>query len=144
LPTADSSGLSRRSILATAGLAATGLVLDSALAAPSVLAARPPAIFYSPHQDDEAIGLAGSILEHERAGRPVYLVLVSRGENGGLAQYMNQGACQSLGVRCSALGHYHAFGWQEAWPTPEVVSGRTAEFMASAKALGVDKVINFN
>jgi LmbE family N-acetylglucosaminyl deacetylase len=142
--TTEPSGLSRRSILTTAGLAATGLVLDSALSAPAAQAATTPAIFYSPHQDDEAIGLAGSILEHKAAGRPVYLVLVSRGENGGLAQYMNQGACQSLGARCSAPGHYHDLGWQETWPTPEVVTGRTAEFMASARALGVDKVINFN
>ncbi|WP_331743818.1 PIG-L family deacetylase [Kitasatospora sp. NBC_01300] len=133
-----------RHILTAAGLAATRLVLDSALAAPDAHAATAPAIFYSPHQDDEAIGLAGSILEHKAAGRPVYLVLVTRGENGGLAEYMNQGACKSLGNNCSAPGHYHSLGWDEAWPTPEVVVGRTAEFKLSAKALGVDKVINFD
>ncbi|MEV7357969.1 PIG-L family deacetylase [Kitasatospora sp. NPDC091276] len=101
-------------------------------------------MFDSPHQDDEAIGLAGSILEHKASGRPVYLVLVTRGENGGLAPYMNQGTCQSLGNNCSAPGHYHALGWAETWPTPEVVVGRTAEFKLSAKALGVAKVINFD
>ncbi|MFF0752264.1 PIG-L deacetylase family protein [Streptomyces sp. NPDC004267] len=138
------AALSRRSVLTTAGLVAAGVALDSALAAPSASAATAPAIFYSPHQDDEAIGLAGSILEHKAAGRPVYLVLVSRGENGDLAAIMNQGACRTLGDRCSAPGHTHDLGWQETWPTPEVVSGRTAEFKASAKALGVDKVINFD
>ncbi|MCX5008930.1 PIG-L family deacetylase [Streptomyces sp. NBC_00638] len=134
---------SRRSVLTTAGLVAAGVALDTAVGAPSASAAAAPAIFYSPHQDDEAIGLAGSILEHKAAGRPVYLVLVSKGENGDLAAFMNQGNCQSLDGKCSAPGHYHKLGWQESWPTPEVVTGRTAEFNLSAKALGVDKVINF-
>ncbi|MEV7729977.1 PIG-L family deacetylase [Streptomyces sp. NPDC087917] len=137
------SGPSRRSVLTTAGLVAAGMALDTTVGAPAASAAGAPAIFYSPHQDDEAIGLAGSILEHKAAGRPVYLVLVSKGENGGLAQYMNQGNCQTLGAKCSAPGHTHNLGWQEAWPTPEVVASRTAEFNHSAKALGVDKVINF-
>ncbi|WP_328551399.1 MULTISPECIES: PIG-L deacetylase family protein [unclassified Streptomyces] len=138
-----SPGLTRRSMLTTTGLVAAGVALDTTLGAPGASAAAAPAIFYSPHQDDEAIGLAGSILEHKAAGRPVYLVLVSKGENGDLAAYMNQGDCQSLGANCSAPNHYHKLGWQESWPTPEVVTGRTAEFNLSAKALGVDKVINF-
>lgn len=136
------TGLSRRSVLAAAGLTAAGVALQGSLGASSAAAASAPAIFYSPHQDDEAIGMAGSILEHKAAGRPVYLVLVSKGENGGIAQHLNEDPC-FLGDKCSAPGHHHQLGWQETWPTPEVVSARTSEFTLSAKAIGVDKVINF-
>ncbi|KUF18164.1 MULTISPECIES: PIG-L deacetylase family protein [Streptomyces] len=136
------TGPSRRSVLTAAGLTAAGVALQGSWGATSAAAAAAPAIFYSPHQDDEAIGMAGSILEHKAAGRPVYLVLVSRGENGGIAEYLNRTPCV-LGSKCSAPGHRHELGWQETWPTPEVVSARTSEFNASAKALGVDKVINF-
>lgn len=38
-----------------------------------------PAIFYSPHQDDEAIAMGGAIYEHVSVGRPVYLVLLTNG-----------------------------------------------------------------
>lgn len=134
----DSGGVSRRRLLQLSALAAAGTVT---LSSPAAAASGPPAIFYSPHQDDEAIGMAGTILEHKAAGRPVYLVLVTRGENDGLRQIMDEGACTTLGSRCSAPGHSHALGW--AAGGDEVVLGRTAEFYASAKAIGVDKVINF-
>ncbi|MEV0438751.1 PIG-L family deacetylase [Streptomyces spectabilis] len=136
------TGPSRRSVLTAAGLTAAGVAFQGSLGASGASAATAPAIFYSPHQDDEAIGMAGSILEHKAAGRPVYLVLVSKGENGGIAEYLNRTPCV-LGDKCSAPGHYHELGWQETGSTPEVVSARTSEFNLSAKALGVDKVINF-
>ncbi|MFJ9041178.1 PIG-L deacetylase family protein [Streptomyces sp. NPDC102406] len=135
------TGLSRRSVLTAAGLSAAGVALHGSLGASSAAAAAAPAIFYSPHQDDEAIGMAGSILEHKAAGRPVYLVLVTRGENSGIADILNQGAC-GLKERCSAPGHYHKLGW-DLEDDATVVSARTSEFMLSAKAMGVDKVINF-
>ncbi|GAA4930363.1 PIG-L deacetylase family protein [Streptomyces coeruleoprunus] len=139
-------GPSRRQILGAGALAVAGAAVSSAVWTPpaaAAAAAKSPAIFYSPHQDDEAIGMAGSILEHKAAGRPVHLVLVSRGENDGLAKIMNQGDCTTLGSRCSAPGHRHALGWPEDGAS-KVVAARTAEFTLSAKALGVDKVINFN
>ncbi|MBB5938767.1 PIG-L deacetylase family protein [Streptomyces zagrosensis] len=140
---AVSAGLSRRSVLTAAGLTAAGVALHGSLGTSSAAAATAPAIFYSPHQDDEAIGMAGTILEHKAAGRPVYLVLVSKGENGGIAENLNAFPCTYLGEKCSAPNHYHELGWQTKQGTPEVVSGRTSEFMLSAKAIGVDKVINF-
>ncbi|MGW3465155.1 PIG-L deacetylase family protein [Streptomyces olivaceoviridis] len=137
--------LSRRRVLA-AGALTGAAVAGSALWEPTrASAAAAPAIFYSPHQDDEALGLAGSVLEHKAAGRPVYLVLVSRGENGQLARKMNQDPCPlTTGASrhpCAAGGHHGL-----SWPTDGasmIVPARTAEFMASAKAIGVDKVINF-
>ncbi|KJY34405.1 MULTISPECIES: PIG-L deacetylase family protein [unclassified Streptomyces] len=136
-----SAVLSRRRVLAAGALTAAA-VAQNAFAPSKASAAAPPAIFYSPHQDDEAIGMAGSILEHKAAGRPVYLVLVSRGENDQLARLMNVGDCGLKG-KCAAPGHWHDL----KWPTDGasmIVPARTAEFTASAKALGVDKVINFN
>jgi LmbE family N-acetylglucosaminyl deacetylase len=117
-------------------------VLGTGLAAGKASAAAPPAIFYSPHQDDEALGLAGSILQHKAAGRPVYLVLVSKGENPPLATLMNGDPCPNLPAHPCAAGGHHGLNW----PTDGagmIVPGRTAEFMASAAAIGVDKVINF-
>ncbi|MFF3448340.1 PIG-L deacetylase family protein [Streptomyces sp. NPDC002667] len=132
--------LSRRRLLAASALTASGLALSSATKA---AAAATPAIFYSPHQDDEAIGMAGSILEHKAAGRPVYLVLVTRGENSQLADIMNLGHCTWLENRCSAPNHFHNLGWDPS-DNSLVVKARTAEFALSAKSIGVDKVINFN
>ncbi|WXH34112.1 hypothetical protein WA016_08123 [Myxococcus stipitatus] len=48
-----------------------------------------PVIFYIPHPDDEAIGMAGGIREHVEAGRPVYLVLITDGLNSCLRAMMN-------------------------------------------------------
>ncbi|MER5473056.1 PIG-L family deacetylase [Streptomyces sp. NPDC002935] len=138
--------VSRRRVLATgAWTAAAVAAQNTAWATGASAAAKPPAIFYSPHQDDEALGLAGSILEHKAAGRPVYLVLVSRGENDKLAVKMNADPCplttEDSRHPCAAGGHHNL-----SWPvdgTSMIVPARTAEFMASAKTLGVDKVINF-
>ncbi|GAA3102632.1 hypothetical protein GCM10017687_12290 [Streptomyces echinatus] len=44
---------------------------------------------HPPSADRRTPGLAGSILEHKAAGRPVYLVLVSNGRNPDLAVRMN-------------------------------------------------------
>ncbi|NEB04467.1 PIG-L family deacetylase [Streptomyces sp. SID13726] len=138
------TGMSRRSVLAAGALTAAAVAWQTGRA-PAASAAAKPAIFYAPHQDDDAIGLAGSILEHKAAGRPVHLVLVSNGRNPDLATLMNTDPCPlttwSSPHPCAAGGRHNL-----SWPTDgtnKIVAGRTAEFMASAKALGVDKVINF-
>ncbi|MEV7601242.1 PIG-L family deacetylase [Kitasatospora sp. NPDC089797] len=143
------AGLSRRRLL-TAGAMAGATLLGTGLTGGKASAASKPAIFYSPHQDDEALGLAGSILEHKAAGRPVYLVLVTQGENDQLAWRMNE-KDQETGKqsdcvlrasnRCAAHGP-HGLNWPTDGASM-IVPGRTAEFMASAKELGVDKVINW-
>ncbi|MFJ8007693.1 PIG-L deacetylase family protein [Streptomyces fagopyri] len=142
----DGQHMTRRQML-VAGALTGAAVASSTLWAPKASAAAAPAIFYSPHQDDDALGLAGSILEHKAAGRPVYLVLVTKGENGDLATLMNGDPCPlttwgASSHPCAAGGHHNL-----SWPTDGtsmIVPGRTAEFMASAKNLGVDKIINFN
>ncbi|MEU7906261.1 PIG-L family deacetylase [Actinoplanes sp. NPDC049118] len=133
------TAMSRRRVLAAGALAAAG-VAQAGLWPSRASAAAKPAIFYSPHQDDEAIGMAGSIMQHKAAGRPVYLVLVSLGVNGELAEIMNQGRCTRLGAKCASPSDYHNLGWPTDG-TSMVVPARNAEFRASAKALGVDKII---
>ncbi|MFD8705320.1 PIG-L deacetylase family protein [Kitasatospora sp. NPDC059648] len=133
--------MSRRQLL-TAGALAGATVLGTGLGAGKASAATPPATFYSPHQDDEALGLAGSILEHKAAGRPVYLVLVSRGENPNLATVMNTDPCPNVPAHPCAAGGHHGLNWPTDGASM-IVPGRTSEFMASAAAIGVDKVINF-
>lgn len=89
-----------------------------------------PAIFYSPHQDDEAIGMAGAIREHKDAGRPVYLVLLSNGLNSGLLDILNGR------IFCSWHQTYH-----DCQLTMEqLMWARKIEFVASGKRLGVDRI----
>ena len=121
--------LSRRKALAL-GAAAT-LLPGTARAA-----ARPPAIFYAPHQDDESLAMAGAIREHVEAGREVILVLLTRGENGGLLDIMNGTADCPLGQDCPGGGAHRVGLGQD-----DIVRGRTAEFRAAARRLGVDRVV---
>jgi LmbE family N-acetylglucosaminyl deacetylase len=121
--------LSRRKALA---LGAAAALLPAGTAA----AATSPAIFYSPHQDDESLAMAGSIREHKEAGRQVILVLLTRGENGGLLDIMNGTAACPLGQGCPGGGS-HSFGLGQ----DDIVRGRTAEFKAAAQRLGVDRVV---
>jgi LmbE family N-acetylglucosaminyl deacetylase len=121
--------LSRRKALA---LGAAAALAPGTAQASSV----PPAIFYSPHQDDESLAMAGSIREHKEAGRRVILVLLSRGENGGLLDIMNGVADCPLGQNCPGGGS-HSFGLVQ----DDIVRGRTAEFKAAAQRLGVDRMV---
>jgi LmbE family N-acetylglucosaminyl deacetylase len=121
--------LSRRKALALGTAAA---LLPTGTAA----ATRPPAIFYSPHQDDESLAMAGSIRQCREAGRRVVLVLLTRGENGGLLDIMNGTADCPLGHDCPGGGS-HSFGLVQ----DDVVRGRTAEFRAAAGRLGVNDIV---
>jgi LmbE family N-acetylglucosaminyl deacetylase len=96
-----------------------------------------PAIFYSPHQDDESIGMAGGIREHKEAGRPVHLVLLTNGINQALLDMMNgvNGPCP-LGSLCKQPDHKLGLSMGA------MIAGRTAEFYAAAALLGVDEVHN--
>ncbi len=84
---------------------------------PSIVA---PAIFYSPHQDDETIGMGASIAEHVRAGRPVYVVLLTNGANTGMLAYL-----QTLNPNSTMQN---------------VINARNNEFIAACIALGVHRI----
>lgn len=137
-----SPSISRRRLLGAAGAAAGAAVLSGLGGTAS--AATKPAIFYAPHQDDEALGYAGQIRQHKAAGRPVYLVLVTQGQNSQLLSIMNDSSspCSWLGQWCSFPNHTHS-GVTGSWGMNHIVSGRTSEFYRSAQQIGVDKIINW-
>ena len=120
--------INRASKIAGFGLAASVL-------GPRLLQAAPtPAIFYSPHADDEAIGMAGAMQEQKAAGRPVYLVLLTDGVNPALLDIMN-GA-----TRCKWHRTHHRFNLT----MEQMMWARKIEFIASARQLQVDKLFILN
>ena len=93
-----------------------------------------PAIFYAPHQDDEAIGMAGAIGQHKELGHPVYLVLLSNGANRSLLDILN-------GLTwCTWHQTHHNFGLS----MEQLCWARKMEFVASAKQLNVDRIFMVN
>lgn len=93
-----------------------------------------PAIFYIPHPDDEAIGMAGSIRKQRQEGHPVYLVLLTNGRNEKTFQLLNgQKYCNIH----NTYHHFHITMEQLMWL-------RKVEFIASARQLGVDKLFIIN
>jgi LmbE family N-acetylglucosaminyl deacetylase len=91
---------------------------------------KSPAIFYSPHADDEALGMAGAIREHKEAGRPVYLVLLTNGINSLMLNILNG----------NEFCHWHKVYHHFDLTMEQMMWGRKVEFVASARCLGVDKV----
>lgn len=112
-----------------------------------------PAIFYIPHPDDEAIGMAGGIREHVEAGRPVYLVLITDGLNSCLRAMMNSEPQVPGSPYCDYSDHIdncplyvptnpsahpadHNFGMSEE----NIGMMRRVELLNSARVLGVKDV----
>ncbi len=85
-----------------------------------VLSDSAPAIFYAPHQDDETIGMGASIAEQVRLGKPVYVVLLTNGNNANMLSYL-----QTI---------------TPATSMQDVVNARNNEFIAACKALGVTRI----
>ncbi|HEY9285116.1 MAG TPA: PIG-L family deacetylase [Pyrinomonadaceae bacterium] len=88
-----------------------------------------PAIFYVPHPDDEAIGMAGSISKHREAGGQVYLVLLTDGYNEKTLRILNGQ------VFCTWHKTIHQF----SLTMEQLTWARKIEFISSANALGADK-----
>jgi hypothetical protein len=89
-----------------------------------------PAIFYIPHQDDEAIGMAGAIQEQKQAGRPVFLVLLTNGADDDLLKiYNGQTFCE-----------WHQTYHKMSLTMEQLMWARKVEFIASSQRLGADKI----
>jgi LmbE family N-acetylglucosaminyl deacetylase len=80
-----------------------------------------PAIFYSPHQDDETIGMGASIAEHVRSGRPVYLVLLTNGANLAMLGFLREKYNQNATME-------------------DLTRARNNEMIAACMALGIHRV----
>ena len=85
----------------------------------------PPVIFYSPHQDDETLGMGASISEHVRKGRPVYVVLLTNGENVNLLKHIQN-------------------KYKSEATMKDLVTARNNEFIAACIALGVSNIFISN
>ena len=90
-----------------------------------------PAIFYAPHQDDEALGMGGAIVEHVEAGRPVFVVLLTDGRPSGWMDDVLNGR-----TACGWHQINHDFGLSRH----EIIQARNRELLASCDALGVHRV----
>ncbi len=51
-----------------------------------------PAVFFSPHPDDESLAMAGAIRAHVLAGRDVFIELLTKGTASGVRTVINNGA----------------------------------------------------
>ena len=94
---------------------------------PSII---PPVIFYSPHQDDETIGMGASIAEHVRIGRPVYVVLFTNGAGSTAINILNGKE------KCNSHNSFHHFNLT----IEDFINARNNEFIAACKKLGVHRV----
>jgi hypothetical protein len=80
-----------------------------------------PAIFYSPHQDDETLGMGASIAEQVRSGRAVYIVLLSNGANDYLLSIIRT--------------YYNPNATMQ-----DCINARNNEFIAACIAMGVHRI----
>ena len=94
----------------------------------------PPAIFYTPHQDDETLAMGSSIAESVRKGHPVYVVLLTNGDNPSTNAILNGT------TKCEFHNTNHNFNLSNQ----DFINARNAEFLAACKALGVHKVFISN
>lgn len=85
---------------------------------PSAQAAVPPAVFFVPHQDDEALSMGVGILEHVDAHRDVRVVVVTDGRSSGARGQL----CQRVAICLT--------------PT-EFAAARDKEMVAALGRLGV-------
>lgn len=102
-------------LLAAAPAQATIKAPTQVKAATSTL---PPAIFLTPHQDDETLFMGAAIREHVLAGRDVKVILLTRGQN--------TGACEAPPIN-----------GDDAACTAE----RDREFIASVTKMGAEPII---
>lgn len=83
-----------------------------------------PAIFFSPHQDDETMAMGASIEEHAKAGRQIIVVLVTDGQSSGA-----RGNMCDMGAVCLSVEQF--------------VQARTAEFVAAVHNLAPNATIEY-
>ena len=89
-----------------------------------------PVIFYTPHQDDETLGMGSSIAANVREGKPVYVVLFA---NGGGSSALNILNGESFCWQHMTTHHFNL-------SKKDFINARNAEFIAACKALGVHRI----
>lgn len=112
---------------AECGADAARFPFDPSMREPICTSFRRPAVFFVPHPDDEALGMAGAIAEHIAAGRDVFLELMTHGEGTGVIRTLRNGGAHG----------WHAGTHSFTLSPSEIGDARLSEFFDSAMALGV-------
>lgn len=97
------------------------------------------AVYFTPHADDEALTFSVPILNDIRAGKKVYLVLMSAGESSGAVHTLNGRngtVCPWHGIAHDPVAEEYLDGVLDA---TEFGQARIQEFYRSAAMLGVPK-----
>lgn len=89
-----------------------------------------PAVFFSPHPDDESIGMAGAIVNHIEAGRTVFIELMTHGDASGVRTRLAD----------TNTDAWHAGAHNYTLTATEFGNARVREFLEAAEKLGVDGV----
>ena len=90
-----------------------------------------PAVFFSPHPDDESLSMGGAIAEHVAVGRAVFVELLTHGDKSGTI---------------TALGNGKSCDWHEgthqyALTVEAFGAARVQEFLAATARLGVKGIV---
>jgi hypothetical protein len=105
----------------------TGFPVDPATGAAVCPPYNRPAVFFSPHQDDETLGMAGAIYEHVQAGRDVFIELMTDGSRSGARTVLGNGGTDT----------WHSGTHSYALTYEQFSEARDREFRAAAIRLGV-------
>ncbi|OGQ92765.1 MAG: hypothetical protein A2284_12420 [Deltaproteobacteria bacterium RIFOXYA12_FULL_61_11] len=90
-----------------------------------------PAVFFSPHPDDESLSMGGAIAEHVAAGRAVFVELLTHGDKSGILTVLGNGkSCD-----------WHEGTHQYALSVEAFGMARVQEFLAATARLGVTGVV---
>jgi hypothetical protein len=89
-----------------------------------------PEIYYSPHQDDETIGMGASISKNSRSGKPVFVVLFANGAGSAAHEILNGE------IECGYHKTFHSFNLSRK----EFIDARNREFIAACKSLGAARI----
>lgn len=132
----EPSLVGRRTFLEALAGGAALLGLSGLASSAAQGAARPPAFFYAPHEDDELLSMGAEIAYHVAAGRDTHIVYITQG-----------GAARALGDLNGttispwwAIRHNPAVEGYQALSVAAMKAARVREGIASAGVLGVPGV----
>jgi len=89
-----------------------------------------PAVFFTPHPDDETLAMAGAIKEHLAAGRSVFVELLTHGEASAVRTILQDGGT------CS----WHSGTHNHVLTPAQFGQARVTEFLDAMSTLGVKGV----
>jgi LmbE family N-acetylglucosaminyl deacetylase len=111
---------------------------------------KPVAIYFVPHADDEVLSMATDIVNHQRMGYDIHLVLMIRGEHSGARFVINgfrevtkKGKVIKIPVYCVWHNTYHSANEindpDGYYSTEDLARDRVKEFHAVAEHLGIPR-----